>query len=65
MLGRFGRTASDARKVSNAMLSEMDDAVGRVQQALRSRDGMEARTVWLFNSDNGGAREPWAVGRGP
>eukprot|EP01048_Picozoa_sp_COSAG05_P002332 COSAG05_NODE_93_length_19581_cov_53.686685_14_plen_92_part_00 len=49
---RFPRTPSDARKVTNAMLLELDWAVGNLSLALESRH-MAQRTVWIFHTDNG------------
>ena len=45
---RFPHTASDARKVTNAMLLEIDWVVGNMSLALHSR-GMDERTVWIFH----------------
>jgi len=49
---RFPHTASDARKVTNAMLLELDWAVGNLSLALHARE-MDERTVWIFHTDNG------------
>ena len=49
---RFPRTPSDARKVTNAMLLELDWAVGNLSLALESRH-MAQRTVWILHTDNG------------
>ena len=49
---RFPHTPSDARKVTNAMLLELDWAVGNVSAALGGRQ-MLTRTVWIFHTDNG------------
>jgi len=49
---RFPHTPSDARKVTNAMLLELDWAVGNLSLALHARQ-MDARTVWIFHTDNG------------
>jgi arylsulfatase A-like enzyme len=52
-LARFPKIADAQRRTYAAMLSAMDDAVGRVMVALRSQ-GLEERTLVVFFNDNGG-----------
>jgi len=50
---RFGSIKDQERRTFAAMLSAMDDAVGRVLAALRDK-GLEDNTLIFFISDNGG-----------
>lgn len=52
-LARFPNIADPQRRTYAAMLSAMDDAIGRVMAALRSQ-GLEERTLVVFFNDNGG-----------
>lgn len=52
-LDRFRGIADTKRRTFAAMLSAMDDAVGRIMQALRDND-LEENTLVVFYSDNGG-----------
>ena len=52
-LARFAGIESEKRRTYAAMLSAMDDAVGRVLAAVRER-GAEEKTLIFFVSDNGG-----------
>jgi arylsulfatase A-like enzyme len=52
-LNRFPKIEDKQRKTYAAMLSAMDDAVGRVLAKLREK-GMEEDTLIFFFSDNGG-----------
>jgi arylsulfatase A-like enzyme len=52
-LTRFANIADEQRRTYAAMLSAMDDGVGRTIAALRS-DGLEDNTLIFFFSDNGG-----------
>ncbi len=52
-LERFPRIKDDRRKTFAAMLSAMDDGVGRVMAKLRAL-GQEEKTLVFFISDNGG-----------
>src|SRR5678815_241769 len=52
-LARFPKIADPQRKTYAAMLSAMDDAIGRVMAAVRS-EGLEERTLVVFFNDNGG-----------
>jgi arylsulfatase A-like enzyme len=46
---RFPFITTDARKVADAMLTELDYGVGNVSAALDTR-GMSSNTVWIFHS---------------
>ncbi len=50
---RFPTIAEEQRRTYAAMLSAMDDGIGRVLAALRARD-LERDTLVFFLSDNGG-----------
>lgn len=52
-LARFAAIADPRRRTYAAMLTAMDDAIGRVRTALRDRD-LERDTLVFFFSDNGG-----------
>jgi arylsulfatase A-like enzyme len=52
-LERFPEITDRNRRVYAAMLVAMDDAIGRVLEALR-RIGQENRTLVIFHNDNGG-----------
>jgi len=54
-LDRYAQIEDPARKAYNAMISAMDDEVGRVIQALEKRH-MRENTLIIFQSDNGGPR---------
>jgi arylsulfatase A-like enzyme len=53
-LSRFPDIEDKKRRTYAAMVSCVDDGVGRVMEALR-RHGMEENTIVVFLSDNGGA----------
>jgi arylsulfatase A-like enzyme len=52
-LTRFQHMADTTRRTYAAMLSAMDDGVGRVRAELRAQ-GLEEKTLVVFFSDNGG-----------
>jgi arylsulfatase A-like enzyme len=52
-LDRFPQIEKPERKMYAAMLSALDDAVGRVLKTLRD-NGLEENTLIFFTSDNGG-----------
>ncbi|MCX6376503.1 MAG: sulfatase-like hydrolase/transferase [Armatimonadetes bacterium] len=52
-LGRFTKIADQKRRTFAAMLSAMDDAVGRVLDTVRKND-LENDTLIIYLSDNGG-----------
>jgi arylsulfatase A-like enzyme len=63
-LARFSGIADLKRRTFAAMLSAMDDAIGRVTAALREH-GLEENTLIVFLSDNGGATPSNTAGNGP
>ena len=56
-LARFANIADEQRRTYAAMLSAMDDAIGRTMAALRAA-GLEENTLIFFFSDNGGPTMP-------
>jgi arylsulfatase A-like enzyme len=54
-LDRYARVEDPARRAYAAMITAMDDEIGRVLQALE-RKGMRENTLVVFQSDNGGPR---------
>src|SRR4051794_29379549 len=56
-LSRFAAIEDEARRTYAAMLSAMDEGVGRVLDTLRAR-GLEEDTLVVFFSDNGGPTMP-------
>ena len=63
-LDRFPTITDPNRKIFAAMLSAMDDAVGRVLAAVRDR-GQEENTLILFIADNGGPTQGTTSQNGP
>ena len=61
---RFSSIPAGNRRTFAAMLSAMDDAVGKVLQALR-RHGIEENTLIIFLSDNGGPTRQTTSSNGP
>jgi arylsulfatase A-like enzyme len=56
-LAKFASIADQKRRTYAAMLSALDEAVGRVLQTLRTA-GLEEKTLLFFFSDNGGPTMP-------
>ncbi len=54
-LSRFPKIKNKKRKTYAAMVSAVDDGVGRVLKALEER-GIDKNTIVVFLSDNGGAK---------
>jgi arylsulfatase A-like enzyme len=54
-LDRYAKITDPSRRAYAAMLTAMDDQIGRVVGALETR-GMRANTLIVFQSDNGGPR---------
>jgi arylsulfatase A-like enzyme len=52
-IDRFAHIADENRRTYAAMISVMDDEVGKVVAALEKRD-MRSNTIIIFQSDNGG-----------
>ena len=50
---RYPHIPSDARKVADAMLTEVDYGLGNISAALKAK-GMLADTVFIVHTDNGG-----------
>jgi arylsulfatase A-like enzyme len=63
-LDRYAGIADPTRRTYAAMVTAMDDQIGRVVEAL-DRSGMRDRTLILFHSDNGGLRDPKIAGQTP
>ena len=62
-LARFAGIADPRRRTYAAMMVAMDDAVGRVREALAA-SGQEQDTLVAFISDNGGPTMPGTTGNG-
>lgn len=62
-LDRYKHIADPARRAYAAMVTAMDDQVGRVVAALDKR-GMRDNTLIVFQSDNGGTSNPLFAGEG-
>jgi arylsulfatase A-like enzyme len=56
-LARFKGIADEQRRAYAAMMSAMDDGIGRTLDALRA-EGLEENTLVFFFSDNGGPTMP-------
>jgi arylsulfatase A-like enzyme len=56
-LARFKGIADERRRTYAAMMSAMDDGIGRTLDALRA-EGLEEDTLVIFFSDNGGPTMP-------
>jgi arylsulfatase A-like enzyme len=56
-LARFKGIADEQRRTYAAMMSAMDDGIGRTLDALRS-EGLDQNTLVFFFSDNGGPTMP-------
>ena len=54
-LARYAHVEDPARRAYGAMISAMDDEIGKVVAALERR-GMREQTLIVFHSDNGGPR---------
>jgi arylsulfatase A-like enzyme len=63
-LDRFPNVADERRKLFSAMMSAMDDAVGRILGKIRDL-GQEERTLVWFLSDNGGPTPVTTSRNGP
>jgi arylsulfatase A-like enzyme len=63
-LDRFPNIADEKRKIFAAMLSAMDDAVGRVLTKVRDLK-QEERTLIFFIADNGGPTQSTTSNNGP
>jgi arylsulfatase A-like enzyme len=63
-LDRFPTITEEKRKTFAAMLSAMDDAVGRVMGKIREM-GQEENTIAFYIADNGGPTQSTTSGNGP
>lgn len=63
-LDRFPKITDEKRKLFAAMMSAMDDAVGRVLTKVREL-GQEENTLIFYVADNGGPTESTTSGNGP
>ena len=63
-LERFKHISDEKRRTFAAMMSAMDDAVGRVIEQVRSM-GQEENTLIVFLSDNGGPTQQTTSNNGP
>jgi arylsulfatase A-like enzyme len=63
-LDRFPDVKDEKRKIFSAMMSAMDDAVGKVLEQVR-KDGEEDNTLIFFLADNGGPTMQTTSGNGP
>lgn len=55
-LDKYGHVADPSRRAYSAMITAMDDQIGRVVEALQRR-GLRDNTLIVFQSDNGGTRD--------
>ena len=62
-LDRYKHIADPSRRAYAAMVTAMDDQIGRVVAALDKR-GMRENTLIVFQSDNGGTSNPLFAGEG-
>jgi arylsulfatase A-like enzyme len=60
-LDRYKEIADPSRRAYAAMITAMDDEIGRVVAALGNK-GMRDNTLIVFQSDNGGTRNPMFAG---
>ena len=63
-LARFAGIADEKRRLFAAMLSAMDDAVGKVLEAVR-KTGQDENTLIFFIADNGGPTAQTTSSNGP
>ena len=62
-LDKYKDIADPSRRAYAAMITAMDDEIGRVIAAL-DKKGMRENTLIVFQSDNGGTRNPMFAGEG-
>jgi len=55
-LAKYGQIADEKKRTYYAMITAMDDQIGRILESL-NRMGVEKKTIVWFFSDNGGVRE--------
>jgi len=62
-LDLYAHIEDPSRRAYAAMITAMDEQIGKVVEALKAR-GMRDETLILFHSDNGGTRSKMFVGEG-
>jgi arylsulfatase A-like enzyme len=62
-LDRYGSIGDPSRRAYAAQITAMDDQIGRVVAALEAKK-MRDNTLIIFQSDNGGTRNPMFAGEG-
>lgn len=60
-IARYAHVEDEQRRLYSAMVSVMDDEIGRVVAALE-KNGMRDNTIIVFQSDNGGVRSAMFAG---
>jgi arylsulfatase A-like enzyme len=61
---RFSKVQDENKRIYYAMVSALDDAVGRIVKKVRE-NGLEEKTLIVFTSDNGGAAYTRATTNAP
>ena len=61
-LDRYSNVQDPQRRAYSAMITAMDDQIGKVIQALEARN-MRDNTIIVFHSDNGGVRSAMLAGQ--
>ncbi|RZJ51135.1 MAG: sulfatase [Chryseobacterium sp.] len=61
---RFPNVKDENKRVYFAMISALDDAIGRIREKVR-KEGLEENTLIFFASDNGGADYTFATTNAP
>ncbi|SFK73470.1 arylsulfatase B [Methylocapsa palsarum] len=62
-LDRYSSVADPSRRAYSAMITAMDEQIGRVVEALDKKK-MRQNTLIMFQSDNGGTKNPMFAGEG-
>ncbi|MEN2413495.1 sulfatase-like hydrolase/transferase [Flavobacterium mesophilum] len=61
---RFPNVKDENKRVYFAMISALDDAIGRIREKVK-KEGLEENTIIIFASDNGGADYTFATTNAP
>lgn len=61
---RFPNVKDENKRVYFAMISALDDAIGRIREKVK-QEGLEDNTLIIFASDNGGADYTFATTNAP
>jgi len=61
---RFPNIKDENKRVYFAMISALDDAIGRIREKVK-KEGLEENTIIIFASDNGGADYTFATTNAP